>query len=253
MHFARSPTPDAPPLAVTTTWRHIRLHIQCISPYLIPTVIRYETLLRAAVLQCCGMGTHRIFSRSCASRAVHRGRVPLRLQGSGRSSPRGPPLVALYAQSPGVDAGTYCGLQESFDGRHVRSGMGWAAPGGKQAIGGLGAARGRELYAISDGGKDNQTGENVPKQDQAAAAKLISMLPGPLRRRVVRAMGCKCCAGSRQVRCPNCDGVGRYIAIGGRSVGCNGCRGTGRVVCRSCFIGDGWDIDAIRRDMGYPD
>ena len=165
--------------------------------------------------------------------------------------------MVLHAQGSGASAGTHCGLEESFGGRHVRSGMGWTAPRGKQPSGRLlgGAARGMALHAIGDGNSDNQSGEDAPsRQDQAAAAnRLISLLPGPLRRRVVRAMGCECCGSSRRVRCPNCDGVGRYTAIGGRSVACKGCRGTGRVVCRSCFIGDGWDIDAIRRDMGYPD
>ena len=41
--------------------------------------------------------------------------------------------------------------------------------------------------------------------------------------------------------------------MGGTPVVCKACRGTGRVVCRECFTGDGFDIESIRRQMGYPD
>ena len=43
------------------------------------------------------------------------------------------------------------------------------------------------------------------------------------------------------------------MAQGGVAVSCKACRGTGRGVCRACFTGDGYDIEQIRRDMGYPD
>jgi hypothetical protein len=49
------------------------------------------------------------------------------------------------------------------------------------------------------------------------------------------AAGCRVCGDTRQVACPNCDGVGTYIASGGRPVSCTSCRGRGFVVCRSCF------------------
>ena len=80
-----------------------------------------------------------------------------------------------------------------------------------------------------------------------------TILPITLQRRWRRTFGCASCADTRAVSCPNCDGKGGYVAMGGVPVVCKACRGTGRVVCRDCFIGDGNDIEAIRRDMGVPD
>ena len=84
-------------------------------------------------------------------------------------------------------------------------------------------------------------------------ASLCGLLPSPLQRRWRRRFGCGECGGSRRVRCPTCNGRGGYEAMGGVPVACKSCRSTGRVVCRACFVGDGFDIDAIRRDMGVPD
>ena len=78
-------------------------------------------------------------------------------------------------------------------------------------------------------------------------------LPAPLRRRWRAALGCETCADSKRVPCPNCDAKGGYLAMGGTTAVCKACRGTGRVVCRECFTGDGFDIESIRRQMGYPD
>ena len=64
--------------------------------------------------------------------------------------------------------------------------------------------------------------------------------------------GCKVCADTRQVPCPNCDGVGTYLAMGDRSVTCNSCQGRGYVICRSCFSHyneDPSDVEAIRELM----
>jgi hypothetical protein len=61
--------------------------------------------------------------------------------------------------------------------------------------------------------------------------------------------GCGVCDDTRQVPCPNCDGIGTYVAMVGRSVQCSSCRGRGFVVCRSCFgyyEEDPYDIGAIR-------
>eukprot|EP00977_Amphora_coffeiformis_P009196 scaffold2095_cov166-Amphora_coffeaeformis.AAC.3 len=61
--------------------------------------------------------------------------------------------------------------------------------------------------------------------------------------------GCKECGDTRRVPCPNCDGVGTYVATGGRVVQCTSCRGRGFVICRSCFSyydEDPNDIEAIR-------
>lgn len=80
-----------------------------------------------------------------------------------------------------------------------------------------------------------------------------SFLPAPLRRRWRAALGCEFCADSMRVPCPNCDAKGGYLAMGGTPAVCKACRGTGRVVCRECFTGDGFDIESIRRQMGYPD
>ena len=80
-----------------------------------------------------------------------------------------------------------------------------------------------------------------------------ALLPVFLQRRWRRALGCEVCGDARAVPCPSCDGAGGYEAAGGVAVACPSCRSTGRVVCRACFVGDGYDIDKIRRDMGYPD
>jgi hypothetical protein len=53
--------------------------------------------------------------------------------------------------------------------------------------------------------------------------------------------GCKICKDTRCVSCPNCDGVGQYVAMGGRSIQCACCKGRGFVICRSCF--DFYDQD----------
>jgi len=61
--------------------------------------------------------------------------------------------------------------------------------------------------------------------------------------------GCTVCNDTRRVPCPNCDGVGTYVATGGRTVQCTSCRGRGFVVCRACFDyydEDPADIEAIR-------
>ena len=65
---------------------------------------------------------------------------------------------------------------------------------------------------------------------------------------------CASCNGTRRVPCPNCDGIGTYVAMGGRSISCTSCRGRGFVICRSCFGNyegdpDPSDIDSIRDMM----
>lgn len=63
---------------------------------------------------------------------------------------------------------------------------------------------------------------------------------------------CAVCNGTRRVPCPNCDGVGSYVATGGRTVECTSCRGRGFVMCRACFDRydeDPYDIDTIRDVM----
>ncbi|KAJ1447181.1 hypothetical protein M885DRAFT_472165 [Pelagophyceae sp. CCMP2097] len=55
---------------------------------------------------------------------------------------------------------------------------------------------------------------------------------------------CAVCRGTTVDGCPNCDG-GVYMASG-TQVTCKACRGSGQVVCRSCFRGDPWDLEAIR-------
>ena len=64
-----------------------------------------------------------------------------------------------------------------------------------------------------------------------------------------RPPGCKVCGDTRCVPCPNCDGIGTYVAMGGRTVQCTSCRGRGFVICRTCFSyydEDPEDIEAIR-------
>ena len=63
---------------------------------------------------------------------------------------------------------------------------------------------------------------------------------------------CSACQGTRRVACPNCDGVGTYVATGGRTVKCTSCSSRGYVMCRSCFDlydEDPYDIEAIRETM----
>lgn len=63
---------------------------------------------------------------------------------------------------------------------------------------------------------------------------------------------CAVCNGTRRVPCPNCDGIGSYVATGGRAVKCTSCRGRGFVMCRACFDRydeDPYDIDTIRDVM----
>ncbi|GAX11989.1 hypothetical protein FisN_8Lh083 [Fistulifera solaris] len=63
---------------------------------------------------------------------------------------------------------------------------------------------------------------------------------------------CKVCRNTRTVPCPNCDGTGDYIAMGGRRISCTACRGRGFVICRDCFTtygDDPYDIEAIREKM----
>lgn len=64
--------------------------------------------------------------------------------------------------------------------------------------------------------------------------------------------GCQVCDDTRRVPCPNCDGIGRYTAMGGKSVQCTSCRGRGFVMCRACFSHydeDPYDIEGIRETM----
>lgn len=60
---------------------------------------------------------------------------------------------------------------------------------------------------------------------------------------------CQICKDTRCDVCPNCDGMGTYVATGGRSTTCTSCKGRGYVICRACygsFDEDPYDIDAVR-------
>ena len=73
-------------------------------------------------------------------------------------------------------------------------------------------------------------------------------LGGVVRREVERALRdgpCEVCNGTEVVDCPNCDGMGRYVTYGTETE-CKACRGSGQVVCRACFKGDPWDLEAVR-------
>jgi hypothetical protein len=73
-------------------------------------------------------------------------------------------------------------------------------------------------------------------------------LGGVVRREVDRALRgdqpCGVCNGTECVSCPNCDG-GYYVSYG-METECKACRGSGQVVCRACFRGDPWDLEAVR-------
>lgn len=63
---------------------------------------------------------------------------------------------------------------------------------------------------------------------------------------------CLVCNDTRCTPCPNCDGVGNYVAMGDRTVTCTSCNGRGFVICRACFDrydDDPHDVDAIREKM----
>ena len=74
-------------------------------------------------------------------------------------------------------------------------------------------------------------------------------LGGVVRREVERALRdgpCEVCNGTEVVGCPNCDdGQGYYVSYG-QQTECKACRGSGQVVCRACFKGDPWDLEAVR-------
>lgn len=61
----------------------------------------------------------------------------------------------------------------------------------------------------------------------------------------LRQEACGVCQGSELQACYNCDGQGSYKTYG-VMVLCKGCKGSGNVLCRSCFKGDPWDIEAAR-------
>lgn len=81
----------------------------------------------------------------------------------------------------------------------------------------------------------------VEEQEATATTTTTTTKPPP---------GCQVCNDTRRVPCPNCDGIGRYTAMGGKSVQCTSCRGRGFVICRNCFGYyddlDPNDIEAIR-------
>jgi hypothetical protein len=68
----------------------------------------------------------------------------------------------------------------------------------------------------------------------------------------VKPTPCEVCQDTRRDICPNCDGAGTYVAIGGRTIKCTSCNGRGFVICRACFDRydeDPYDIDSIREVM----
>jgi hypothetical protein len=63
---------------------------------------------------------------------------------------------------------------------------------------------------------------------------------------------CMVCNDTRRDSCPNCDGEGTYVAMGGQAIKCTSCNGRGYVMCRACFDRydeDPYDIDSIRDIM----
>ena len=77
-------------------------------------------------------------------------------------------------------------------------------------------------------------------------------LGGVVRREVERALRdgpCEVCNGTEVAGCPNCDGLGSYVSYD-QQIQCKACRGSGQVVCRACFKGDPWDLEAVRERAG---
>lgn len=76
---------------------------------------------------------------------------------------------------------------------------------------------------------------------------------------------CTSCGGSQMAPCPSCDGCGRYAVnykipdlpampdgsrpVGTMEVKCASCQGRGTVICRVCFSGDPYDLEAVRAIM----
>jgi len=90
------------------------------------------------------------------------------------------------------------------------------------------------------------TGNNKNKKENGATSASTE------NRTSVDKISCTDCGGTRRVACPNCDGVGTYVAMGNRTVKCTSCNGRGFVMCRSCFNlydEDPYDIESIREVM----
>lgn len=72
------------------------------------------------------------------------------------------------------------------------------------------------------------------------------------KKKEIEKKACQVCNDTRRDVCPNCGGIGTYVAMGGRSVNCTSCKGRGYCMCRACFgryDEDPYDIDAIRDVM----
>jgi ferredoxin len=73
------------------------------------------------------------------------------------------------------------------------------------------------------------------------------------------AQPCGNCGGSQMAPCPACDAVGYYECtyrlpdererLGTMEVVCASCKGRGTVICRACFRGDPYDLEAVREVM----
>jgi len=58
---------------------------------------------------------------------------------------------------------------------------------------------------------------------------------------------CGVCSGTQAVECPLCAGGGFRDGATAAGEQCRACRGSGQAVCRSCFAGDPFDLEAVRQ------
>ena len=60
------------------------------------------------------------------------------------------------------------------------------------------------------------------------------------------AAACPACDGTQLVQCPLCLERAADDGPSYDGSGCRACGGSGQVVCRSCFSGNPWDLEAVR-------
>lgn len=98
---------------------------------------------------------------------------------------------------------------------------------------------------------ENKRSGAVVLQGQSDREDIWSQIYDMITGAETREEPCAKCMGSETVTCPNCDELtlGYYKADIGSLVKCSCCNGRGFVICRDCFRGDPYDIEAIRAKL----
>ena len=91
----------------------------------------------------------------------------------------------------------------------------------------------------------SESSEGDGEEDGKAMRKRYDEARGAIDRALRGGAPCPNCNGAEVVGCPNCDGQGYYVSYD-QQIQCKACRGSGQVVCRACFRGDPWDLEAVR-------